>query len=130
MVDAGGDIACAGRPPGEPWVVSVADPLDEASDLAILDLDNGAIATSSRLGRQWQHRGMPAHHLMIRAPGAGIDRRCQRHCRGPPFAGRRDRCQDRADSGRGLGRSISVRACAGVSSARDGGWLPTYVRRL
>ncbi len=70
MVDAGGDIACAGRPPGEPWVVSVADPLDEARDLAVLDLDNGAIATSSRLGRQWQHGGMPAHHLIDPRTGA------------------------------------------------------------
>ena len=26
MVDAGGDIACVGAPPSEPWVVTVADP--------------------------------------------------------------------------------------------------------
>ncbi len=68
MVDAGGDIACTGAPAGEPWVVTVADPHNDRQDLAILDLRDAAIATSSRVRRQWIHAGKPAHHL--------IDPRC------------------------------------------------------
>ena len=64
LVDAGGDIACVGTPPGEPWVVTVADPLDEAEDIAVLGLRNAAIATSSRVYRSWRHAGRPAHHLI------------------------------------------------------------------
>jgi len=70
MVDAGGDIACTGRPPGEPWVVSVADPLDDAQDLAFLDLTGAAVATSSRARRQWMYDGASVHHLIDPRTGA------------------------------------------------------------
>jgi thiamine biosynthesis lipoprotein len=70
LVDAGGDIACVGTPPGEPWVVTVADPQDEAEDIAVLGLRNAAIATSSRVFRSWRHAGRPAHHLIDPRSGA------------------------------------------------------------
>jgi thiamine biosynthesis lipoprotein len=70
LVDAGGDIACVGAPPGEPWVVTVADPRDAAEDIAVLGLCNAAIATSSRIFRSWRHAGRPAHHLIDPRTGA------------------------------------------------------------
>lgn len=70
LVDAGGDIACTGITPDGPWVVTVADPLDEESDAAVMGLSNGAVATSSRVKRRWQHAGKPAHHLIDPRTGA------------------------------------------------------------
>ncbi len=64
LVDAGGDIACVGSPPGEPWVIPVADPLAEDKDIAVLSLKNAAVATSSRAHRRWLHEGQLAHHLI------------------------------------------------------------------
>jgi thiamine biosynthesis lipoprotein len=70
MVDAGGDIACTGTPPSEPWVVTVANPEDEERDLAILSLQHEAVATSSRVKRRWTQVGQPAHHLIDPRTGA------------------------------------------------------------
>ncbi len=70
LVDAGGDIACVGAPPSEPWVVSVADPVKSDEDIAVLSLTNEALATSSRVYRQWQHHGRTAHHLIDPRTGA------------------------------------------------------------
>lgn len=70
LVDAGGDIACVGSPPGEPWVVTVADPLAEDRDIAVLSLKNTAVATSSQVHRRWLHNGQPAHHLIDPRTGA------------------------------------------------------------
>src|SRR5699024_1960262 len=70
LVDAGGDIACAGEPPGGPWVVSVADPLERSSDIAVIALTNEAVATSSRAYRRWPHGEGEAHHLIDPRSGA------------------------------------------------------------
>ncbi len=74
LVDAGGDIACVGTPPGEPWVVTVADPRMEDEfadvDIAVVSLSNAAIATSSRIYRSWRQAGRAAHHLIDPRTGA------------------------------------------------------------
>lgn len=70
LVDAGGDIACIGAPPAEPWVVTVADPADDELDVAVLTLNNEAVATSSRTRRRWAHAGGSAHHLIDPRTGA------------------------------------------------------------
>lgn len=70
LVDAGGDIACTGAPPTGPWVVTVADPVVEELHIAVLNLANEAVATSSRAYRQWMHAGKPAHHLIDPRTGA------------------------------------------------------------
>jgi thiamine biosynthesis lipoprotein len=64
LVDAGGDIACKGAPPTVAWVVTVADPLTDDRDLAVLTLKDEAVATSTRTYRRWLHNGLPAHHLI------------------------------------------------------------------
>ena len=70
LVDAGGDIACTAAPPDGPWVITVADPLDNEADAAVLSLANAAVATSTRVRRRWQHAGKPAHHLIDPRTGA------------------------------------------------------------
>lgn len=70
LVDAGGDIACSDAPPGGPWVVTAADPTDGERNQAVFSLANEAVATSSRVTRQWQHAGRAAHHLIDPRTGA------------------------------------------------------------
>ncbi len=112
LVDAGGDIACVGKPPGEPWVVTVADPRVEDEyadeDIAVVSLSNAAIATSSRLYRSWRQGGRrgtspdrPAHRC------AGRHQYLQCHRAGRPAARRRDPRQNGADPGRGAGIGLS-----------------------
>ncbi len=70
LVDGGGDIAAVGMPPGEPWVISVAHPMHDEQDIAVLALKNEAVATSSRVYRQWRHDGRQVHHLIDPRRGA------------------------------------------------------------
>jgi thiamine biosynthesis lipoprotein len=60
LVDAGGDMAVAGRAPG-PLAIGVADPHDASLEIARLALDSGALATSSVVGRSW---GPGLHHVI------------------------------------------------------------------
>ncbi len=77
LVDAGGDIACVGKPPGEPWVVTVADPRVEDEykdeDIAVVSLSNAAVATSNRIYRSWRQGNQAAHHLIDPRTGAPAD---------------------------------------------------------
>lgn len=64
-VDLGGDIAVFGvRPGGQPWVIAVDDPAQPGADLAIIQMERGAVATSSRVRRRWVRDGQDAHHLI------------------------------------------------------------------
>ena len=126
LVDAGGDIACVGTPPGEPWVVTVADPRRRTSadeDIAVLSLSNAAIATSSRVYRSWRHAGRPAHHLIDPRTGApAATNILSVTVTGRPPARRRDLRQDGADPGRRAGAGLSQptvrRGCAGRDRRR------------
>ena len=51
-LNAGGDVVVHGEPePGEPWRVAIQDPRDPAAVLAVLDLRDGAVATSGTYQR-------------------------------------------------------------------------------
>jgi thiamine biosynthesis lipoprotein len=64
-VDLGGDVAVAGTTvDGEPWIIGVADPFAPDRDHLRIALAAGAVATSSRLERQWRTVRGPAHHLI------------------------------------------------------------------
>jgi thiamine biosynthesis lipoprotein len=63
LVNGGGDIYAAGRPPNE-WRIGVADPFDPENDLATLALTDRGVATSSSLKRRWQSSDLVAHHLI------------------------------------------------------------------
>ena len=52
LVSAGGDIVARGAPAGHnTWRVGLRDPLDQASVIGTVDLDNAAVATSGRYER-------------------------------------------------------------------------------
>ena len=61
LVDAGGDIAVRTAPGDGPVRVEVEDPCRPDRVLAAFGLQQGAVATSSTLGRQWG----PGHHHII-----------------------------------------------------------------
>jgi thiamine biosynthesis lipoprotein len=66
-VSVGGDLRVAGPgPDGDPWHVQVEDPRDPAgAPLVTLSVDEGAVATSSRMRRRWtRDDGSTAHHLI------------------------------------------------------------------
>lgn len=61
LVSIGGDVRVTGvGPTGHGWAISVADPFDADRDVTTLYLDDGAVATSSRLRRRWEG----GHHVV------------------------------------------------------------------
>ena len=64
-MDLGGDIAVFGhRCDGQSWVIAVDDPTEPGADLAVIQMERGAVATSSRVRRRWVSDGLDAHHLI------------------------------------------------------------------
>lgn len=66
MLDAGGDVVLGGpSPDGGPWSVGIEDPCDEGEHVAILAIEDGAVATSSVLVNRWRAPdGRLVHHLI------------------------------------------------------------------
>ena len=76
MVNLGGDIRTAGAPPNGAagWTISVTDPFDPDSELLRIEIPGGAVATSSRLHRQWVTAdGDRLHHILDPVTGQPID---------------------------------------------------------
>lgn len=77
LLDAGGDILAAGRPPPEGWRIAIEDPLaapgpdaERPTPIVVLRLDTGAVATSSTRIRRWRSpTGQHVHHLIDPATG-------------------------------------------------------------
>jgi FAD:protein FMN transferase len=65
LVDLGGDVRVAGRPPtpATDWIIEIDDPFG-GLPLGVVELREGAVATSSRLRRQWAVDGENRHHLI------------------------------------------------------------------
>lgn len=65
LVEAGGDCACRGvTADGGPWRVGVEDPEDPTQPIAVLEVGDAAVATSSVRVRSWQIAGQDVHHLI------------------------------------------------------------------
>lgn len=65
LVEAGGDCVCHGvSADGSPWRVGVEDPEDPTQPLAVLEVCDAAVATSSVRIRSWQIAGQDVHHLI------------------------------------------------------------------
>ncbi|MBO9608064.1 MAG: FAD:protein FMN transferase [Paenibacillaceae bacterium] len=67
MIDAGGDLTVWGGKPiaGEPWHIAIEHPWRPEADAGCIEMDVGAAATSSKLGRQWRAAdGAAMHHLL------------------------------------------------------------------
>jgi thiamine biosynthesis lipoprotein len=61
----GGDVrVCGIAPDGGAWTVDIQDPTDSTTALALLDVDDGAIVTSTRLRRRWLVDGVEHHHII------------------------------------------------------------------
>lgn len=71
LVSLGGDIAVAGEPPAEDWLVQASEdsgaPIDE--DEETVSLRSGGIATSSTVVRRWMRGGSVLHHIIDPATG-------------------------------------------------------------
>ena len=65
LVDAGGDIALAGRP----WPIGV----ETGDGTLTLELEHGAVATSGRDRRRWTRGGAEQHHVIDPATGRPAD---------------------------------------------------------
>ena len=70
LVNLGGDLRATGAgPDGGSWQVEVEDPRD-GSTLCVVSLDDGALATSSRMRRRWTDGdGNEGHHLLDPSTG-------------------------------------------------------------
>lgn len=64
-VSAGGDIVFRGYPTETPgWQVAIEDPRDPARSLVYLQVEPGAVATSSVGKRSWRQDGVLRHHII------------------------------------------------------------------
>lgn len=66
LVDIGGDIRVLGPgPDGWAWRIGIEDPLDPTENLAVVEVVDGGIATTSRRRRHWMLAdGSPVHHVI------------------------------------------------------------------
>lgn len=65
LVNGGGDVHAAGRPPGEAsWRIGVANPFDASRDIATLHVRDRGVATSSTMNRRWRADDAVMHHLI------------------------------------------------------------------
>jgi len=65
LVDAAGDIAISGPDSdGDPWVVSIDDPLQFQDNLGELSLGQAGVATSGIDYRRWLQNGALKHHII------------------------------------------------------------------
>lgn len=69
LLDAGGDVVCAGAAPDAGWAIGVEDPVQRedgaAAPLAVYLLETGGVSTSSVAVRNWSAPdGRAVHHLI------------------------------------------------------------------
>lgn len=64
VVNAGGDMVCAGSNHTSPWRIGIDDPKDPSRSVITLDVDSLAVATSGTYRRHWQKGLNHLHHLV------------------------------------------------------------------
>lgn len=74
LVSLGGDIAVAGRAPGQGWPVLVAEDCSAAVDAGgeVVLIADGGLATSSTEARRWKRGDVELHHIIDPATGAPV----------------------------------------------------------
>jgi thiamine biosynthesis lipoprotein len=71
LIDAGGDCYAGGVPAtGESWRIGVESPEGAAGPVAVLEVEDRAVATSSIRVRSWRKSGHLVHHLVDPRTGA------------------------------------------------------------
>ena len=74
LVDAGGDCHLGGGgPEGDGWRVGIEDPAGGPVPVAVLQVEDAAVATSSTAVRAWRVRGTRLHHLVDPRSGTSAD---------------------------------------------------------
>lgn len=72
LVSLGGDIAVAGEPPAEGWLIQASEdsgaPIEEGEET--ISITSGGMATSSTTVRRWTRGGVALHHIID--PGTGL----------------------------------------------------------
>jgi thiamine biosynthesis lipoprotein len=65
LVNAGGDIAISGpMAKRQPWLVGVKNPFEPGTDIEVLYLKRGGVATSGKDRRHWSQNGLFRHHII------------------------------------------------------------------
>jgi len=65
LMNAGGDIAVSGsRLNGESWPIGISNPFEPGEDLAMIQLQDGGIATSGKDRRRWMQGALLNHHII------------------------------------------------------------------
>jgi thiamine biosynthesis lipoprotein len=66
LVSLGGDIAVAGSPPQDGWVIQVSEDSTDSVDAAAerIAFTRGGVATSSTQVRSWSRNGRRVHHIV------------------------------------------------------------------
>jgi FAD:protein FMN transferase len=73
LVNAGGDLRTWGDSGSPVWEIEIDDPRQPGTALSVVCLRNGAVATSSVLGRSWQTGEGRQHHLIDPRTGKPSD---------------------------------------------------------
>jgi thiamine biosynthesis lipoprotein len=74
LLEAGGDLVGLGiGPDDEPWRVGLEDPLDPTEHLAVIEVVDSAVATSSVRVHRWVTEGRTVHHLLDPRTGEPAD---------------------------------------------------------
>ena len=75
LVSLGGDLALAGPPPDDGWLIRVTDDHRAAASAPgqWVRLHSGGLATSSTTTRRWDTADGPRHHLVDPATGESVD---------------------------------------------------------
>ena len=75
LVSLGGDIAVAGEPPVEGWLIQASEdsgaPIREGEET--ISIRSGGIATSSTTVRRWTRGGVALHHIIDPATGLPVN---------------------------------------------------------
>ncbi len=70
LLDAGGDIVARGSPAeGGAWRIAIEDAFGGVDPVAVIDVVDAAVATSSIRRRRWENGGREVHHLIDPASG-------------------------------------------------------------
>ena len=74
LLEAGGDLIARGRDAGgDPWRIGLEDPTGASAHLAVIDLTDDAVATSSIRVHRWVSDGRTVHHLLDPRTGEPAD---------------------------------------------------------
>ncbi|NOX36845.1 MAG: FAD:protein FMN transferase [Calditrichaeota bacterium] len=64
LINAGGDLYCLGSKRGRPWVVGIQHPRQPGAVVAVLQLQDRAVATSGDYQRFYVYQGNRYHHIL------------------------------------------------------------------